>query len=111
MSLRIVAAISLCLCSVAAPQAGAQSATAGLPGRVVAVEAGEFFFRAPDTIPAGLVTFELRQVGMIARRVRAGGASLDSMTFDRGDQTRGFHMLWILRLDDDRTVVDFARSL
>ena len=105
-----VAAVSLCA-SIAAAKSHAQATTAGLPGRVVRVEAGEFFLRAVDTIPAGLTTFELRQVGMVERRVRAGGASLDSLTFDRGDQTRGFHMLWIVRLDDGRTATDFARAL
>ncbi len=30
-----------------------------LPGRVVDVKAGEFYFRAPDTVPAGLTTFRL----------------------------------------------------
>jgi hypothetical protein len=50
------------------PGVGADS----LPGRVVDVKAGEFFFQAPDTIRAGLTTFRLLQIGMLAERSKAG---------------------------------------
>jgi len=82
-----------------------------LPGRVVDVAAGEFFFQSPDSIPAGLTTFRLRQIGLVHHRVLAGGAALDSLTVDRGDQTRGFHMLWLVRLDEGRTMSDFYRAM
>jgi hypothetical protein len=82
-----------------------------LPGRVVDVAAGEFFFQAPDSIPAGLTTFRLRQVGLVRHRATAGGAARDSTTEDRGDPTRGFHMLWVVRLDSGRTVADFHRAI
>ena len=77
-----------------------------LPGRIVDVTANEYAFRAPDSIPAGLVTFRLRQEGRVA-----GGADLSPM--DRqalvthgGDDTDGFHMLWVVRLDSGRTAAD-----
>jgi plastocyanin len=38
----------------------AQSGAPPLPGNVVDVTAGDYFLRAPDTIPAGLTTFRLR---------------------------------------------------
>jgi len=45
-----------------------------LPGHVVDVVAGDYFFRAPDTIPAGLVTLRMRTLpgagGHIAVLVR-----------------------------------------
>jgi hypothetical protein len=44
---------------VLASTAGAQR----LPGRVVDIVAGDYFFRAPDTIPAGLTTLRLRTAG------------------------------------------------
>ncbi len=82
-----------------------------LPGRVVDVAAGEFFFQAPDSISAGLTTFRLRQIGLVHRRASVGGAAHDSTTNDRGDQTRGFHMLWVVRLDTGKTVADFYRAV
>ncbi len=82
-----------------------------LPGRVVDVAAGEFFFQAPDSIPAGLTTFRLRQIGLVHRRASMGGAARDSGAADRGDQTRGFHMLWIVRLDSGKTMAEFYRAV
>ena len=71
-----------------------------LPGRVVDLAAGELFLQAPDSIPEGLTTFRLRQTGIVERRARAGGAARDSGALDQGDPTRGFPMLWLVRLDD-----------
>jgi len=56
-----------------------------LPGRVVDVVAGDYFFQAPDTIPAGLTTFRLRTV--------AGG-----------------HGAWIVRLAPGHTVAELAAA-
>jgi len=85
-------------------------ASPALPGHVVEVSAGEFFFQAPDSIPAGLTTFRLRQIGLVHHRVAVGGAARDSLASDRGDQTRGFHMMWLVRLDSGKTVADFYRA-
>lgn len=82
-----------------------------LPGNVVEVRASEFSFQAPDTIPAGLTTFELRQTGMIHRRMMAGGAARDSGALDQGDDTRGFHMMWLVQLDSGKTVADFYAAV
>jgi hypothetical protein len=49
--------------SLAAANAGNAIAPLALPGRVVDVEAGDFYFRAPDSIPAGLTTLRLRATG------------------------------------------------
>ena len=86
------------------------SASRALPGNVVDVTAGEFYFQAPDTIKAGLTTFQLRQMGLIHRRVLAGGAARDSGVAEHADPTRGFHMLWVVRLDSGRTAADFHRA-
>jgi hypothetical protein len=97
-----------------AQQASASRAapdSAALPGRIVEVEAGEFFFKAPDSISAGLTTFRMRQIGLVHHRVLAGGAARDSLASDRGDQTRGFHMLWLVRLDSGKTATDFYRAV
>lgn len=107
----ILGTASLFLCGAVALQAQTRTAASRLSGHIVDIEAGEFFFRGPDTISAGLTTFRLRQVGLVQQRVRADGAALDSMTLDQGDQTRGFHMLWIMRLDSGKTVADFARAV
>ncbi len=87
-----------------------RNASRPLPGNVVNVTAGEFYFQAPDTIRAGLTTFQLRQMGLIHRRVLAGGAARDSGVAEHADPTRGFHMLWIVRLDSGRTAADFHRA-
>ena len=76
-------------------------AQAKLPGRVVDVQAGEFFFRAPDTIPAGVTTLRLGQIGMMAHRLKAG-LSGRALVTDSGDATRGSHMLWIVRQEDGK---------
>lgn len=88
-----------------APAARAES----LPGRVVEVEAGEFFFRAPDTIAAGLTSFRLRQVGIARDRVNAGVTGRAAVA-DRGDPTRGAHMLWVVRLEQGKTIGDLHRA-
>ena len=87
-----------------------RGASGTLPGLVVEVAAGEFFFQAPDSIPAGLTTFRLRQIGLVHRRVAAGGAARDSLASDPADQTRGLHMLWLVRLDSGKTMADFHRA-
>ena len=86
------------------------TASASLPGRVVDVAAGEFFFQSPDSIPAGLTTFRLRQIGLVHQRVIAGGAARDSLATHPDDQTRGFHMLWLVQLDSGRTAADLYRA-
>ena len=78
----------------------------GLPGNVVDVTAQEFYFEAPDTIPAGITTFRLHQRGLVHRRHLAGGAARDSGAATPEDDTRGFHMLWIVRLDSGKTPAD-----
>ena len=83
--------------------------TDSLPGRVVDVKAGEFYFLAPDTIPEGLTTFRLRQVGLVVDRLRAG-ATGRHMVADKGDDTRGAHMLWVVRLDSGKTMSDLYRA-
>jgi len=90
--------------------APAAPASPALPGHVVEVSAGEFFFQAPDSIPAGLTTFRLRQIGLVHQRVIAGGAALDSLASHPSDQTRGLHMLWLVRLDSGRTAADLYRA-
>jgi hypothetical protein len=81
-------------------------ADAALPGHVVEVAASEYAFRAPDTIPAGVITFRLRQEGRAA-----GGAQLSLMERQElvshgGDDTDGFHMLWVVQLDSGRTAAE-----
>jgi hypothetical protein len=88
--------------------AGGRAAVA-LPGRVVDVKAGEFFFQAPDSIPAGLTTFRLEQIGFVAERLRAGSTGRD-LVADKGDNTRGAHMLWVVRLDEGKTVADLHNA-
>ena len=56
-----------------------------LPGNVVEVVAGNFYLRAPDTIPAGLTTLRLR--------VEEGG-----------------HIAILVRLDSGRTATDLLHS-
>ncbi|MDQ3519960.1 MAG: hypothetical protein M3466_16360, partial [Gemmatimonadota bacterium] len=46
-------------------QSARATASSPLPVRVVDVRAGEFYFQAPDTIPAGLTTFRLLQTGLV----------------------------------------------
>src|SRR5262245_51368081 len=40
-----------------------------LPGTVVDIDSGDHFFTAPESIPAGLTTFRLRQVGEVAHEL------------------------------------------
>ncbi len=106
-------AVSLCLpvalaCAVshADAQVGRKVASKGsLPGRVIDVSASEFSFQAPDTIPAGLTTFRLLQTGLVVERLRAGARGRE-LVADKGDDTRGVHMLWVVRLDSGKTVAD-----
>ena len=42
------------------------SQTDAVPGNVVDITAGDYFFTSPESIPAGLTTFRLRQVGKFA---------------------------------------------
>ena len=99
------------LCAAGFAAVASLPATGGsvLPGNVVDVRAGEFFFQAPDSIPAGLTTFRLTQAGMLAERSRAG-LSGRALVADRGDNTRGFHMLWVVRLEDGKTISDLHRA-
>jgi hypothetical protein len=91
-----------------APQSPGRATTTSpdtLPGRVVDVKAGEFYFEAPVSIPAGLTTFRLHQVGIAAERLRAGGRGR-SLVLHEGDPTHGMHMLRIFRLKDGKTYID-----
>ncbi len=67
------------LAAALALTAGARTQAAPLPGRVVDLVAGDFHFRSPDTIPAGLTTFRLRSV-------------------------QGGHAAWILRIPPGRSI-------
>ncbi|HEU4722075.1 MAG TPA: hypothetical protein VFS59_11990 [Gemmatimonadaceae bacterium] len=84
---------SIALCCAAYAPADAQrssprprAASESLPGRVVDVNAGDYFFEAPDSVPAGIITLRLWQ---------------------RGDMG---HMLWLVRLPPGRTVADLHRD-
>ena len=90
-------------------QSLASTSSASVPGRVVEVRAAEFFFQAPDTIPAGLTTFRLLQTGLVVDRIRSGAQGRDRVA-DKGDPTRGLHMLWVVRLDSGKTVTDLYRA-
>lgn len=92
-------------------QESARATVAGdsLPGRIVDVKAGEFFFKAPDTIPAGLTTFRLEQVGFVVDRMRAGVRDRSAVA-DKGDPTRGAHMLWVVKLEQGKTADDYLRA-
>jgi len=92
------------------PQDPGRATTASpeaLPGRVVDVNAGEFFFQAPVSIEAGLTTFRLHQVGMAAERLREGSHGR-SLVLQGGDNTHGVHMLEIFRLEDGKTYIDLV---
>ncbi|MBA3343188.1 MAG: hypothetical protein H0T48_15340 [Gemmatimonadaceae bacterium] len=78
-----------------------------LPGRIVDVSAGEFFFRAPDSVPAGLTTFRLRQIGDVLTGAKKTEAENLAPAGPGNDPTRAFHMLWLVRLDDGKTVSDW----
>lgn len=84
--------------------------TERLPGRVVDVSAGEFYLRSPDTIPAGLTTFRLSQVGdILTDPEKVTKENLAPATPDN-DPTRAFHMLWIVRLEPGRTVNEWYNA-
>ena len=85
------------------------AAQSPLPGNVVDVKATEFFFEAPDSIPSGLTTFRLTQAGMAAERALAGKKGRE-LVADQGDNTRGLHMLWVVRLDEGKTVADLSAA-
>ena len=89
--------------------AGKRAAAQDLPGHVVDVTATEFFFEAPDSIPSGLTTFRLTQAGIAAERALAGKKGRE-LVADQGDNTRGFHMLWVIRLDEGKTVADLSAA-
>jgi hypothetical protein len=57
------------------------SQTDAVPGNVVDVTAGDFFFTSPQSIPAGLTTFRLSQVGKFAHDMSILQL-LQSKTFD-----------------------------
>lgn len=81
-----------------------------LPGRVVDVAAGEFFLRAPDTIPAGLVTFRLSQIGdRLTNPAKVEAENLAPATREN-DPTRAFHMLWVARLEPGRTMSEWYEA-
>jgi hypothetical protein len=92
--------------STRAPKA---NTPAELPGRIVDVSAGEFFFAAPDTIPEGVTTLRLRQTGMVVERIAKGLAGRE-LVRDKDDDTRGAHMLWVVRLVPGKTVGDLVRA-
>ncbi len=96
--------IILNACTARTPASTAAN-EAALPGQVVDVKATEFFFDAPAIIPAGLTTFRLEQTGLVVERVRAGMQG-QARVSDQGDNTRGLHMLWVVRLDDGKTIKD-----
>lgn len=78
-----------------------------LPGLVVDVAAGEHFFRGPDTISAGLVTFRLSQIGdRLTDPTRVEAENLAPATREN-DPTRAFHMLWVTRLEPGHTVSEW----
>jgi hypothetical protein len=61
--IRVVLALAALLAAAATHPRVVPARTAAeprLPGHVVDLVAGDFFFRAPDTIPPGLTTFRLR---------------------------------------------------
>lgn len=98
------------LCTHLAAVASAQTEIAAierLPGRVVEVDAGEFFLRGPDTISAGLVTFRLRQIGdLLTDRAKVEAENLAPAT-PNNDPTRAFHMLWVVRLKPGHTMTEW----
>ena len=85
----------------------ALAAQSNLPGRTVDVKAGEYFIQAPDTIPAGLTTFRLTQVGDIATRREQVLRENLAPASPTNDPTRAFHMVWVVRLDSGHTVKEW----
>jgi hypothetical protein len=101
-------AAGLPLLALLAVPASAEPAPAQEPlsGRVVEVAASEYAFRSPDTIPAGLTTFRLRQEGRVRNGANLSPAGRDSLALHEGDPTDGMHMLWLVRLDPGKTAAD-----
>jgi len=64
---------------------GSVGVAPSLPGHVVDIVAGNYYLRAPDTIPAGLTTFRLRD-------------------------HQGSHIAVLVRLDSGHTAADLLRS-
>jgi hypothetical protein len=108
-SMMAASALVLLATRVLAGQPATARDSRSLPGRVVEVTAAEFFFRAPDTIPSGLTTFHLVQAGLIVDRIREG-AKGQALVADKGDNTRGAHMLWVVRLDSGKSINDLIRA-
>lgn len=106
---RLMSSCAMLLLVGAAGRSAGQAVAVSLPGTVVDVQAAEFFFVAPDTIAAGLTTFRLLQTGMMASRLKQGLTGR-ALVADKGDNTRGFHMLWVVRLDSGKTVGDLRRA-
>ena len=101
------AAISIAALPVLSTILEAQAnADTALPGHIVVVAASEYAFRAPDTIPAGVVTFRLRQEGRAAGGSHLSLLERQELVSHAGDDTDGFHMLWIVRLDSGRTAAE-----
>ena len=65
---------------------GAHDVTAQLPGRVIDVNGGDYFFQAPDTIDPGVITLRLWQRG------------------------NDFHNLELVRLDSGHTGAEWHRA-
>jgi plastocyanin len=61
----------------------AGAASPSLPGNVVAVKAGNFYFQAPDSIPAGLTTFTLQSADsghvLLIVRLEKGHTAAEAM--------------------------------
>lgn len=81
MFLKHAVAAALIVAAAAGP-AAAQSAPA-----VIAVTTNDYAFVAPDTVPAGLVTFEMKNEG------------------------KEPHHVWVARLDDGKTIADLASAM
>lgn len=75
-------ALTACLASLAAPVA-----VQGQAPRVVTVRAFDYGFRAPQSVPAGTITFRLTNDG------------------------KEVHHLWIVRLNEGRTPSEFMKSM
>lgn len=75
-------ALKACLASLVAP-----AAVQAQGGRVVAVRAYDYGFRAPQSVPAGTITFRLTNDG------------------------KEVHHLWIVRLNEGRTPSEFMKSM
>lgn len=61
-----------------------------LPGNVVTVSAGNYYFRAPETIPAGLTSFQLSSADsghvMVVARIGKGHTSRDALALAASDK-------------------------